>query len=283
MRSCFMKYILIPTDFSENAKKAYPFALNIASKTNSAVTFLLAIEQPFDFAVRVEEKMSALTDYAHTHFQDLINELKDKKSYSSLDIDYKIVPGKTGSVITNTARELDTDLIVMGSKGSSAIKKILFGSVSTSVVSKSPAPVMLIPENSAYKDFHQITFTTAFREKDIELLRWVTEFAANWKSKIDVLHIASEKDFKNEIQFRGFREISLREINYPDLDFTIAYAEDFFKGAVEQYSKNKSLFVMGRYEMNFLDALFDLNEIEELTLYSKIPLLVLPANKPVKR
>lgn len=278
-----MKHILIPTDFSENAKKAYPFALNIASKTNSAVTFLLAIEQPFDFAVRVEEKMSALTDYAHTHFQDLINELKDKKSYSSLDIDYKIVPGKTGSVITNTARELDTDLIVMGSKGSSAIKKILFGSVSTSVVSKSPAPVMLIPENSAYKDFHQITFTTAFREKDIELLRWVTEFAANWKSKIDVLHIASEKDFKNEIQFRGFREISLREINYPDLDFTIAYAEDFFKGAVEQYSKNKSLFVMGRYEMNFLDALFDLNEIEELTLYSKIPLLVLPANKPVKR
>jgi len=278
-----MKQILVPTDFSENARKAYPFALNIASKTNSAVTFLLAIEQPFDFAVRVEEKMSALTNYAHNQFEKLINELKNKKPYSLLDIDYKIVPGKTGSVIVNTARELETDLIVMGSKGSSAIKKILFGSVSTSVVSKSAVPVMLIPENSAYKDFHHITFTTALRENDIELLKWLTEFAANWHSQIDVLHIASEKDFKSEIQFRGFREKSLNEINYPDLDFTIAYSENFFEGIVQQYSKSQSLFVMGRYEMNFFDALFDFNEIEELTLYSKIPLLVLPAKNPVKR
>jgi len=273
-----MKQILIPTDFSENAQKAYPFALNIASKTNSAVTFLLAIEQPFDFAVRIEQKMSALTDYAHTQFQNLINNLKDKNSYSTLDIDYKIVPGKTRSAITKTAIELDADLIVMGSKGASAIKKILLGSVSSSVVSESSVPVMLIPENSAYKDFHHITFTTEYRENDIELLKWVTKFATNWQSKIDVLHIASEKNFQSEIQFRGFREKSVNEIDYSDMEFTVIYADGFFEGVNQQYSKNQSLFVMGRYEKNFLEALFNLNEIEELTLYSKIPLLIIPAN-----
>jgi len=272
-----MKQILVPTDFSENAQKAYPFALNIASKTNSAVTFLLAIEQPFDFAVRIEEKMSALTDYAHTQFQNLMDELKKKEEYAALDIDFEILKGRPASAINKKAKELDAGLIVMGSKGVSAFKKILFGSVTTSVITDSPVPVMLIPEDSTFSEFRYIIFTTEYREHDIKLLQWVSKFATNWRSKIDILHIAAKQEFKSEIQFLGFREKVLNELEYDNLEFSIRYADDFFEGVRQYQSKNQPLLVMGRYEMRFLDALFNISDSTEMAGYSSTPLLVLPA------
>ena len=55
---------------------------------------------------------------------------------------YKI--GSPGPVILQTAADIDTDLIVMGSRGLGPLKGLFMGSVSSYVVTHSVCPVLIV-------------------------------------------------------------------------------------------------------------------------------------------
>jgi hypothetical protein len=199
--------------------------------------------------------------------------------YSGLEIDFKIVHGKTVTGILKGIDELNPDLVVMGTKGSTGLRKLLFGSNASHVVCESPVPVLVIPNQSTFDDFQKIVFTTEYREKDLELLRSVVEFASLWSSSIQVVHISKEKDLKAEIMQKGFRELAKDEIEYGKIEFVVEYASNFLEGiAGYQRPGECSLLVMGRYDLDFLNELFDYSETKAMSFYSQTPLLVLPAN-----
>ena len=45
--------ILFPTDFTEDAQQAFTYALEICKKTGAELHLFHAIEEPYDFAVRI--------------------------------------------------------------------------------------------------------------------------------------------------------------------------------------------------------------------------------------
>ena len=272
-----MKHLLVPTDFSENAEHAYPYALKIAAKTGSRVTFWLSVEEPFDFATRVEEKMKGIKEYAQTKFEKMVFEFGRMDEYSALEIDYKIVKGKTLTGILMGIHELKPDWVIMGTKGSTGLKKILFGSNASYVVSESPVPVMVIPNQSLFDEFQKIVFTTEYQKNDLELLHSLIEFAKLWKSSIQVLHISQEKNLKSSIMQRGFREMIQDEIDYKKLEFSVEYASNFLEGIARyQVPGGCSLLAMGRYDLDFLNQIIDYSETKAMSFYSQTPLLVLP-------
>lgn len=274
-----MKQLLVPTDFSENAEEAYPYALKIAAKTRSRITFWLAVEEPFDFAIRVEEKMEGAIEYAHKRFEEIISEFIRIPEYSELEIDYKIVHGKAVSGIFEGIKEIQPDWVVMGSKGATGLKKILLGSITSRVVRESPVPVLMIPNQSQFDDFRKIVFTTEFQQKDLELLRSVIEFASLWGSSIQVVHIAKEKDLKVEIMYKDFRELVEAEIKYDKMEFIVEYASNFLEGIANYQKPDEcSLLAMGRYDLDFFEEIFDYSETKAMSFYSQTPLLVIPAN-----
>lgn len=274
-----MKHLLVPTDFSVNAEKAYSYALKIAAKNGSKITFWLAIEEPFDFATRVEEKMKGIREYAQTKFEKMIAEFGRMDEYSALEIDYKIVKGKTPNGILKGIHEIKPDWVIMGTKGSTGLKKILFGSNASRVVSESPVPVMVIPNESQFDEFQKIVFTTEYQENDFEMLHSIVEFAKLWNSSIRVLHVSKEKNLKSAIMQRGFREMVQEEIKYKKLEFNVVYASNFLEGITGyQVPGGCSLLAMGRYDLDFLNQIFDYSETKAMSFYSQTPLLVLPAN-----
>lgn len=273
-----MKKLLIPTDFSENAEQAYPFALKIAAKTGSRVTFWLAIEVPFDFATRVEEKMEGAIDYAHKKFKEMISEFAGTPEYSELEIDYRIVDGKAVAGILEGIKEIQPDWVVMGTKGATGLKKILVGSIASRVVQESPVPVLMIPNQSQFDNFRKIVFATDYQQNDVELLRTVVDVASLWDSSIQLIHISKEKDPESEILQKNFRETVEAEIEYGKLEFIVEYAPNFLEGiAGFQKPDECSLLVMGRYDLDFLEEIFDYSETKAMSFYSQTPLLVLPA------
>ncbi|MFS0673493.1 universal stress protein [Ornithinibacillus sp. 179-J 7C1 HS] len=60
------------------------------------------------------------------------------------EVDYEILSGKPAEKIIEFAEEKDADLIIMGNRGLSGIKKLVMGSVSKKVLTEASSPVLVV-------------------------------------------------------------------------------------------------------------------------------------------
>lgn len=127
--------ILVPIDVSENARNALEYATAIAREANAKITLLHVLERSL-FRSKTEEakKMGALI------LSKSANEVK------GIELQQKLEIGKPAKIITQMADKGDYDLIVMGSKGQSAIRRFLLGSVSSHVIHYANRSVLIVPK-----------------------------------------------------------------------------------------------------------------------------------------
>ena len=147
--------ILVGIDGSEYSRNAVNYALNLASKYNSDL-FLLAIvpskvhhgDSSGVFGMVAPSYFQEYKKEAEKWFGEIISNINS--SETSIDIRSKVksevitTPFSTAASILNYAEERDVDLIVIGTRGNSGLKKMLLGSVATDVVTYSYCPVMVV-------------------------------------------------------------------------------------------------------------------------------------------
>lgn len=138
--------ILVATDGSKNALRAVKYAVKLSAELrDTAAITLVSVHD--DVAFRHAERFvgkAAVTDY--------LRELSDKdlaESRKALDKagvrhDMIIRTGNIGVEIAQAATDGKFDLIVMGSKGRSALKDLLMGSVAQRVMELSKTPVLMV-------------------------------------------------------------------------------------------------------------------------------------------
>lgn len=140
-----LKKILVPTDFSDFSQRALEFALSLADEFRSKVyvmhvwdmpmTSSLLPPEPYPELVLTEEQKAG-----EEHLVKVANELKA----SGFDAEPVFVFGKPYMEIVRAARELEADLIVLGSHGRSGISHLVLGSVAEKVVRLAPCPVFTV-------------------------------------------------------------------------------------------------------------------------------------------
>lgn len=147
--------ILVGIDGSEYSRNAVNYALDLASKYNSDL-FLLAIvpskvhhgDSSGVFGMVAPSYFEEYKKEAEKWFEEIIDHINS--SEISIDIKSKVksevitTPFSTAASILNYAEERDVDLIVIGTRGKSGLKKMLLGSVATDVVTYSYCPVMVV-------------------------------------------------------------------------------------------------------------------------------------------
>lgn len=275
MAKSFIKNVLYPTDFSDNARNALPFALEIVKHSDATLHLIHSIEEPYDFAPMAEEIMKGVTHKVQRLFDEMIEDIRKKKPYEAVNIKTHIRSGRPVYSILEESRELHIDLVVMGTQGRSGIQRVLFGSNSAEIVQQSKIPVLCIPQDASFKGFKEILFTTDYNDRDMEALTYVTEFGKLFDSKIKVFHASPDKSLKTEIMFRGFRELVRDKLSFPDISFEQDTSVSFFDAVADQIIKKKiSLLVMIRYKKPL--AILGKKHSKEMSYYSQAPLLVLP-------
>lgn len=145
--------ILVPTDFSKNAQAAFDMAYSLAQQLHAKL-FVLHVQDESTLRIALKE---GLVEEASTdeELQDKIHELI-RMRFSSLlagadetdvPIEYLHKHGDPKSKIVDYAAEIDADLIVIGMHGISAVTvlmRTLLGSVTESVLRKSPCPTLVV-------------------------------------------------------------------------------------------------------------------------------------------
>lgn len=136
--------ILVPVDGSEASTRALQHALALCKAFRKGALTVLAVDDSlFPGAAR---KMGAEAVAAHhaENFARLLGPARKLLARRKVQVEFIELVGDVAATILKTAAGRKTDVIVMGSRGTSGIKGVLLGSVSQKVLAGTPVPVTIV-------------------------------------------------------------------------------------------------------------------------------------------
>ncbi len=148
-----IKTILVPTDFSEHAQRAFEQAYDLAAQLEAKL-HLLHVQTGGALRVAVQEGLldGASTDEELQQAVEQLTERRFSEALSGVDrnqvaIETATRRGDPDAVIIGYAKEIGADLIVVGRRGTGlleGVRSAVIGSVAENVIRKSPCPVMVV-------------------------------------------------------------------------------------------------------------------------------------------
>lgn len=141
-----VKKILFPTDFSEGALNALPYAVDLAKSYGAKLSMLHVM---YDIStssglyvphISVDEMYKEMEASARKELErfglDLRRDMKD--------IEFTVLRGVPYEEILKFAEKNAVDLIVIGTHGRKGLDRVLFGSTAERVVRNATCPVMTV-------------------------------------------------------------------------------------------------------------------------------------------
>ncbi len=129
-----LRKILLCTDFSVGANRAIKYALSLAQEYNSELTLLHVVE---DFP---EDKAPMAMAETRRQLERLVPE--DARDWCTVKVTVRI--GKPYQEIIQVAVEQQSDVVVLGVRGRSAVDLAVFGSTTHRVLQLGPCPVLAV-------------------------------------------------------------------------------------------------------------------------------------------
>jgi nucleotide-binding universal stress UspA family protein len=143
-----IKKILFATDFSENSKWAFTYALSFARKYDAVLYILHVIQPPsYPLGMYAEISFDAMDEFTRSMAEAAekeMNNLRGTELGDFKNFEILIITGTPFLEIIKTAREKEVDLIVLGTHGRTGLDHVLFGSTAEKVVRKASCPVLSV-------------------------------------------------------------------------------------------------------------------------------------------
>lgn len=195
-----MKTILVPIDFSDEAKYACKAAASIAKKTNSEIILLHMLDLPTgsnDPMVSGNLSGGAQTIFYMKIIHKKMKEFKDLSFFEGLKITESVIFKKAFQGVIEESSKNDVGLIVMGSQGATGLKEMLVGSNTEKVVRQSDIPVLVIKQNIENFDIKNILFASDFGKDSKNNFNKVIDFAALFDAKIHFIYVNTIHNFES--------------------------------------------------------------------------------------
>jgi nucleotide-binding universal stress UspA family protein len=135
-----MKTILAPIDFSDASTNALNFAAELAQRAKARLIIVNVLQENEDenqTKKKLEKKEFDLKEFFG----------------SGLKVESALRTGSLVTAIKNIIAELGPDIVAMGTKGASGLKRVLIGSNTVNVIGETTVPVLVIPEIARFENF----------------------------------------------------------------------------------------------------------------------------------
>lgn len=135
-----MKTVLAPVDFSDTSRNALFFAAELCKRSFARLIVVNALQDDSQ-----EEKARGELEQIELNLKTFFG--------SDLRFDLSILRGNLVDSLKRIIKVERPDIIVMGTKGASGLKRILIGSNTVNVIAKTDVPVFVIPEAAQFENF----------------------------------------------------------------------------------------------------------------------------------
>lgn len=276
-----MRTILIPTDFSTNALHALQYAQELYKcertcffvlhtymdevygkyKTTSAEAIEAQKEE------KRKESEQKLDELIQSVMGNPANPLHNFETVASFD---SLVDG-----INDFVNEMNIDMVIMGTKGSTSDHQSTFGSYTIEVFKYVKCPVLAIPEDFEYRQPKAILFPTdymlPFKRRELKLLG---DLAGKFKSEVHCLYFTDFEDLSpRQADNKQFLEDALSKAY---LSFETTSVKNKSEGIMEYIEANEvGMLVMVNSRHSFFEDMLYRSTVDLLGLKVKIPFLVM--------
>lgn len=267
--------ILIPTDYSINAKRAMQMGVSLAKEIGAEVFLFHSYNIA---AVNVAENviiMEDLTQLEEARINDALSEMK--MEYGDVTIHALLEFGPLADWINKIVDDNKIDLIVMGTKGETDALNKVFGSVATHVINNVKCPVLIIPNGHRSYNISEVVFATDFHfTNDVaNYLAPFLQFAEEFDPFIHVVQFKSligpGTHIKNieELKLTGLLKETKHSYHYIESENT---EQALFEFAEKSHC---DLIVMVTRHYTLWERIFHHSLTKKIALHSEIPVLIL--------
>jgi len=271
-----MKTILVPTDYSEISDNALRYSVQLAQHLKAQIVLLHIYEIPVPSA---ELPILAVAEEMETENRKRIQHLSEetrKKTKGELIL---VAETRMGfSVAEEICKEIETrqaDLVVMGVTGAGKLISTLIGSTTTTVLSKTQCPILVVPGSARFSPLHTIAFAcdsgTVLPERFSETL---FSLINSFRSRFHVLSIQKPLSEVYPGEEKHFSKLTLSKLSafQPEYHFPIGQnPESGFDEFIT--SQTVDLLVMVPRHRNPLTGFFHISLTRKIALHTHIPLL----------
>jgi len=276
-----MKNILLPTDFSENARNAIDYALEFFK--NELCTF---------YVLNVQKASSYMTDDlmvapANTsihqsilkgskeQLSELITELNneilhDNYTFHALT-DYDVFT----DAIKQAVKSKNIDLIVMGTNGATGAREVVFGSNTLNVIRKIDCPVLVIPQGYVFEGLKTVLYTIDYNDHfTTENIEPLVDTLIKFKASLRILKIKEDEtvtiaEFDDKKHLKDF----FKDINHTFHTITNVPTALAINSFVQIMDVDMNAMFIQRE--TFLERFFSGSETSKISYGTRVPLLIM--------
>lgn len=267
----------MPTDFSDVAKNAIDFGIELAKISKAKlVLFNVYNIPPLTAAGSMIITSSDMEKQAMEGLKKIEKGIYHKHG-NNVQVECKCSKGFPVDEIKYYTDEHPTDLIVMGMEGTDYLTEKLFGNITTSLISKTKCPILVIGEQIKFKGIKRIALASDLKELHHKsIYDTVKQFISLFNAELVVLHVASKHNTVPSVT----ETISSIELDHALLGIKYSMHQvennDVLEG-INEFIKEKEidmLIMIPRVHSAIRSLLME-SETKRMAFHTKVSLLVL--------
>lgn len=264
--------ILIPTDFSDNARVALNYALTLFGDEVSELVLLNTWQIPHTGVGMLVSIEDILKDEAEKAMEDLVEEVR-RNTHDTQNVRGIVHGGSLVDVVRSMQRSETFDLLVMGTRGADDIRKKVIGSNTSNVVRRSLVPVLVVPDDVTLKAPQLVSLATDFQDLTQEQVEEVRSVVKKFNASFEAVHVEKEPVYAEgqapkewQTPFNG------------DFPKVVQVIDEDVADGIDRYIRESKtdLLAVVRHEYGFFEGLFHSSVSRRLTMYCEVPIMVLP-------
>jgi nucleotide-binding universal stress UspA family protein len=281
-----MRKILFPFELDNPIyREAYIYGIKFARNINAELIILNAFKVEVGNDITEEKYNNLKKDNwfkAYNEISKFNKYFLEEHARTDTDLrikfDYRFVNGIFVDEIRNIAREENVDLIVLPISDKREFNKRQLKIIQDNIFEKNRTSLLVVPFGSVFRPVKNIVFATDLKRlnKYPKYLNDVIHYAELFDSSIHFIHISSREKAEILDNSETYQLVMQAIEKNKRHTFTSLHGKDIIE-TVNQYVSecNADILVVVKHQHYFLDSIFHESLSKEISLYSKVPVLVM--------
>lgn len=267
-----MKRVLFLTDFSETARNALLYGIQMFQDKNMDFALLHAYDIDFSgspYVVQVKDEL------AEVSMQGLINERNAvQEHYPDIELELLSKYGSLIEVLRKEIGESDThpDLLVLGCRGESVIENFFLGSNAFDVIKHIDLPMIIVPKEAEYKKPEKIAFATDLKTIDDKIASPLFALTKFFNAELMFVNILEDGYIDRLEAERVIAD------HFPGVKISFSFIDDtdVHKGICTFSADNDAdMVAMIRYNYSFFERFFKPSITKKMVMQPQCPMVIL--------